>query len=317
MRLAFIGAGGIATDYLESLDVIDGADVVAVCDLVEERAEEAAAPRDADVFTDHRELYDRADFDAVVVCIPPFAHTDQELLAVEHGVDLFVAKPVALTAEKAAEVEAAVEDSDVITQAGYMWRYADVVERAAELLDGREIGMIDGQVWVGVPPASWWGEGDRSGGQIVEQATHIYDLVRYFGGDVERVYAEGDHRLDADVDFEDVVSATMRHEDGTVAHVSNTCGAPDGRFDVHLFAEDARLHLRCIDNELSGVIDGEEVRYGGERDGYTRQLEAFLAACRERDPSLVRSDYGDATETLRTTLAATRSLRTNEPETVE
>jgi predicted dehydrogenase len=316
IRIAFIGAGGIAQNYLGSLDDIDQASVTAICDLDEKRAQEAAEPRDAAVYTDHRDLYEDSDFDAVVVAIPPFAHTDQELLAAEHGTDLFIAKPVALSSEKVAEVETVLEEDGIVTQAGHMWRYADVTDRLLELLDGRTVGMVDGQVWVETPETPWWRERDRSGGQIVEQAAHIYDLVRYVAGDVEQVFAAGDHRLDAPVDFEDVSSVTMSHENGAVSHVSNTCAAPDHQYGLQVVAEDARLDIQYLDNSLSGVVDGEEVHYEGDRDGYARQLESFVDACLTNDPSRVRSDYADAAETLRTALAATRSLESGEPEEV-
>lgn len=313
MRIAFIGAGGIASNYLESLDGIDEVDVAAICDLDEERAVEAATPRNAVVYTDHRNMFDEAGFDALFVTIPPSAHTDQEILAARHGVDLFIAKPVARTEEKAWEVQSELVEHEIITQVGYMWRYSDITNKAEELLDDRTIGLLDGQVWVDVPPSDWWGQTEHSGGQIVEQASHIYDLVRYFGGDVAHVNGTGDHRLGTDaVDFEDVTSVTMRHENGAVAHVSTTCASPDHRYDLHLIADGARLHLDYLENKLTGVVDGEEIQYEGERDGYTRQIEKFVAACLERDRKGVRSDYTDGAETLRLTLSAAEAVETNE-----
>ncbi|MCC2686800.1 MAG: dehydrogenase, partial [Paenibacillaceae bacterium] len=102
MNIAFIGVGGIATRYLKAIDAMADIRVAAVCDLNEARAREVAEPLGATVYTDHRELYKQGGFEAVLICIPPFAHTDQETMAVERNIHLFVAKPVALTMEKAA-----------------------------------------------------------------------------------------------------------------------------------------------------------------------------------------------------------------------
>ena len=67
--------------------------VVAMCDLVEQRAQEAAKEWNAQVFTDYRAMLNELELDAVYVCIPPFAHEDQEILAAEKGMALFVEKP--------------------------------------------------------------------------------------------------------------------------------------------------------------------------------------------------------------------------------
>jgi predicted dehydrogenase len=312
MRAAFVGAGGIAGNYLETLDGIEAADVVAVCDLVEERARDAADPRGAAVFTDVEALFREANFDALFVCVPPFAHGDPERLAAERDLDLFVAKPVARTVETGAELASVLAQSDGITQVGYMWRYADAVDRARGILDGRDLGLLDGRVWVGVPPADWWGTESRSGGQVVEQATHVYDLLRYLGGDVERATGTGGRPLDTRaVDFEDVTSVSLTHAGGAVGHVSTTCAAPDAGYSLDLIAEDCRLHLDCLANELEGVVDDEAVNFTGERDGYARQVEAFVAASDAGDPGRVRCDYADGLETLRTTVAAVEAARSD------
>lgn len=312
MRAAFVGAGGIAGNYLETLAGIDAADVVAVCDLAEERARNAAEPREAAVFTDIDELFATADFDALFVCVPPFAHGEPERLAAERDLDLFVAKPVARTVETGEGIASALAESAGITQVGYMWRYADAVDRARDLLGDRALGLLDGRVWVGVPPADWWGTESKSGGQVVEQATHVYDLLRYLGGDVERATGTGGRPLGtAEVDFEDATSVSLTHADGPIGHVSTTCAAPDPGYTLDLIAEDARLHLDCLANELAGVVDGEQVAFEGERDGYARQIEAFVAASDAGDPERVRCDYADGLETLRTTVAAVEAIRSD------
>ena len=217
IRLAFIGAGGIAQwQHFDTLEETADVDIVAICDIDGETARDVADRFDAVAFTDYRNLYADADFDAVFVCLPPFAHEDQELMAAERGIDLFVEKPLALSNEKAREIHDAIVTNDVIAQIGYNWRYSPGMERATELLDGRQIGYIDGYWWGGVAGGEdhWWRHADRSGGQTVEQATHIFDAVRSLGGDVTRVSAAGANRISDLVDFSDVTSATMEHENG-------------------------------------------------------------------------------------------------------
>lgn len=319
VRFAFIGAGGIASRHLSHLESHDDAAVVAVCDIDEDVAETAAAPHDAAVYTDHHDLYEDATFDAVVVAIPPFAHEDQERLAAEYGVDLFVEKPLALDVETARENARAVEAGDVVSQVGHMNRYADSVERAKEIVEDRTLALVDGHWWSGVPGDDdhWWRRREYSGGQVVEQATHTYDLVRYFAGDVETVHAVGGHRVNVEeVDFEDSTSVSMIHENDVVSHVSATSVSPTVNRGLALVGDGFALEIDPEEDRLTGTVDGEDVDFQGSGGSYGAEMDSFVEAVRTRDQSLCRSPYADALETFETTLAVERALDSGEPEAV-
>lgn len=319
VRLAFIGAGGIASRHLNYLETDDRAAVVAVCDIDSETATASAEPHDAAVFTDHREMYSDAAFDAVVIGIPPFAHEDQEMLAVEHGVDLFVEKPLALTSKRARENATAIETSNILTQVGHMTRYADSVQRATELIDGRTIALVDGHWWCGIPgdPDHWWRQKDFSGGQVVEQATHIYDIVRYFAGNVDVLSAVGGTQIHADeLDFEDSTSASMRHTTGVISQISATSTSSRFSHKLQLTGEGFSLELDLGADTLVGTVDDEEINFEGDNDMYDTEMDAFIKAVETGDESYLRSPYSDARKTFETTLAVERALETGEPQQV-
>lgn len=319
VRFGFIGAGGIASTHLDHLESHDGASVVAVCDIDEDVATAAAEPHGASVFTDHQTMYEEVDFDAVVVAIPPFAHEDQESLAAEHGVDLFVEKPLALDSETVRENAEAINEAGILSQVGHMTRYADSVERAKELIDGRTVALVDGHWWCGIPgnPDHWWRKRDLSGGQVVEQATHTYDVVRYLAGDVESLSAVGGHEVHRDeLDFEDSTSASMRHETGTVSHVSSTSTSARFGHGFRLSGDGFSLELDIGEDSLVGTVDGEEIEYRGDTDMYGPEMDAFVKAVETRDESLLRSPYDDARKTFETTLAVERSISSGEREEV-
>jgi len=307
--IAFIGAGGIASKHLGHFEDNDRANVVAVCDIDEDAADEWAAAHDATAYYDWEDLYDGADFEAVFVCVPPFAHEGQELRAAREGIHLFVEKPLGLGRDYAREVRDAVEAAGILTQVGHHMRYLESVQRARELIGDRTTATIYGQ-WVGGVPGGeghWWREQALSGGQVVEQSTHIFDLVRYFGGDVERVTAEGDLRVRGEVlDFPDAVSATLRHEDGLPSQVMTSSASPSGDNGVTLVGDG--FHLDVSGNTCEGVVDGEEVDFEGDDDGHHTEVDAFVEAVAEDDPGRLRSPYGDAIHTFATTLAVTEAV---------
>src|SRR5919109_4309825 len=95
MRIGFIGVGGIASNYRNSLTRLDRP-VAAVCDINAQRAEQVAAEHGAAAYQDHREMLAREALDVVFIAISPGAHESQVADAAHAGAAVFVAKPVAL-----------------------------------------------------------------------------------------------------------------------------------------------------------------------------------------------------------------------------
>lgn len=299
----------MAEDHLANLADNADAETVAVCATSEASASETAAKFEGEsgdriaAYADPGACYDAEEPDAAIVAVPPFAHPDPELAAAERGIDLLVEKPLALSRDDAREVRDAVESADLVTQAGHMFRYADVVERADELVGDRQVALVEGRWIDAVAPLDWWPEKRLSGGQVVEQAVHVYDLVRHFAGDVASVSARGGQRVvTEEIDFPDSSSATMRHDSGAVSHVAASSASPTHDVGLELVAEDCRLELDLDDHRLSGVVDGEEVRAEGSQRMYADELDAFVAAVEADDPSATRSPYADALRSFEVTM---------------
>ena len=208
VNVGFIGVGGIAQPRLENLDEIDDVSVIAACDIDEEAARQAAEPRDAAVYTDHERMYEESgdELGAVYICLPPFAHTTQETMAAERGIHFLVEKPIALSLEKAHEIEEAVDENEIMAHVSYESRYNPHTEYIKEVTEDRQLALIDSVVRGPVPGTPWWGVKEESGGQIVEMSTHQFDLIRHIAGEVERVVGYGSHEIVDEIDFEDTTA---------------------------------------------------------------------------------------------------------------
>lgn len=301
MNVGFIGAGKMASTLMERVDESDHATITAVCDVDEEAAREAAEPRGAATYTDHETFYEEGggDLDAAFVAIPPFAYDDQVALAAERGIDVFVEKPVALRPEQGRETLAAIEEAGIVTGTGYVFRYDQITEKASELLADREITMFTGRYWSSLLASSWGSKLDLSGGEIVTRTTHVYDLVRYLGGEVDRVTAASTDRIGTpEIDYPDATTATLEHENGIISTVSSAVTSPEWTAELDVVGDDVHLHLDYTTQELTGAIDDEEVRFELPTDRYGREVRAFLEAVRQGEADRVRSDYADAVRTL-------------------
>ncbi|HEX8376113.1 MAG TPA: Gfo/Idh/MocA family oxidoreductase, partial [Geminicoccaceae bacterium] len=246
-RIGLIGAGGIAGRHLGNLLGFEDVRIVAVTDPAFDRAEAAAGRAGARAYADHRAMLDREDLDAAYVCTPPFAHGAPELALVERGLPFFVEKPLGADLATAETIAAAVAARGLVTAVGYHWRYLDTVEEVRSLLAGNPARLLTGYWLDAIPPPVWWRREEQSGGQIVEQATHILDLARHLAGEVEEVYAAASRfpRADyPDSDVADVASATLRFASGAVGSVSAACVLRwPHRVGLHLFGDGLAVEL--------------------------------------------------------------------------
>jgi predicted dehydrogenase len=315
VRVGFIGCGGMANAHFRSLSGMDNVERAAFCDVNLDRAKQATEKFGGKPYSDHRTMLDAEKPDAVYIVVPPGYHDGIEAEVAGRGIPFFIEKPVALSNETTARVQSAIDARNLITSVGYHWRYQGGTDRAKEILKDKTIGMALGYWMGGLPGVPWWRRMDGSGGQFVEQTTHILDLARYLVGDVKRVYAAAALRGMADVegiDVPDVGTATLEFEGGAVGAMSNTCmlGTGGGPVGLHLVARDLWL-------EVGGKVkvrdkDGERVE-GEDVNPTAREDAAFITAVETGDRSGIRSDYADGAKTLALSLAINESFQTRRP----
>ncbi len=98
LKIGIIGCGGIATGkHLPSLAKQKRAEIVAFCDIILERAEEAAAKFGAEgsqVYSDYRKLLENKDIEVVHVCTPNDSHSEITVAALEAGKHVLCEKPM-------------------------------------------------------------------------------------------------------------------------------------------------------------------------------------------------------------------------------
>jgi predicted dehydrogenase len=319
MKIAFIGAGGIAGNYRGSLKRLNQP-ISVICDVNMARAEAVAKEENAKPYADHKEMLLKEKPDVVFVCIPPGAHTTQVADSANSGAALFVAKPIAFDMETALRTRDAIEKVGVINQVGYMARYNDISAKAKELIGGRKLAMGVGRFLCRMGASHpWWGKFKISGGQMLEQTTHVFDLLRYFMGDVEKVQAFGIKGVSSSgiADFEECTVCNLYFANGAVGNVTSTCvsGAPEG-FAAEVVGDDLYLKF-VLDTRLYGNISGQRIDYTGEETGYYRQVEKFIQAVKTNSQESILSNYADAAKTLAITISANRSMATSNVEKVD
>jgi len=315
VKIAFVGAGGNACGHMKRLNDVEGVAIVAVSDVDESRANSAAEEYGAKAYPDYHKMLDEVqEVDAVYVSVPPFAHTDAEILAVQKGCHIFVEKPVALSVEKGLEIWEAIKKAGVISCVGYQVRYVDTTQRLKKYLEGKTIGMVSCHRWGGLPGTPWWRVMSESGGQLVEQTTHQVDLMRYFCGDIVEAYAKYALRTMGDVenlDIPDAQAVVMEFESGALGTLSTSCMADRaGKSDLEILMRGQRVGWSA-----NAISSAPEVAELSAPPAETPNIDqTFVAAIRAGDQGMILSDYWDGLKSMDVTLAANKSAQTNKPE---
>ncbi len=300
MRIATIGTGSIARRHLGVLSSEPEIEIVGHVTSRSDGGAQAAQRWGGRAYTDYREMLDRESPDAVWICVPPGAHGHIERELIARGTHFFVEKPLSADRQTAEEVARALHGSGVIAGVGYHWRAMDTIPEVQSMLVAAPPRMALGAWHDAMPPPEWWRHESTSGGQMVEQATHLIDLARYLAGEAAVVSAAAAHhewQEYPDADVAGVSAALLRHQDGAVGVFTATC----------MLAGRAAAHLQLVcEGSLITITQERAVYEGKERrevrcgnDPFLAEDRAFLEAVRASDPSLLTCDYDDALRTHR------------------
>lgn len=315
-RIALVGAGSVARRHVGVLTSLADVDIVAIADPLRERAEELARQCDARAFTDVDDALDGTEPDAVYVCVPPFAHGPPEKAALARGRPLFVEKPLAVDLRTALDIAGHVEEAGVVTGTGYHWRCLDGVAEAQYLL-GNAAPVLACGYWLDKrPTAAWWAHAEQSGGQVIEQLTHVVDLARLLLGEAVEVYAAGarqhmptEEAID-DGDADDATAATVRFASGSVATLATT-SVLDVKYKaaLHVFGRGLILEL----SETGIVVTNKTGRYHSPAGDLRLAVDREFIQAVRGERAETRAPYDEILRSHQLACAIAESARTNQP----
>ncbi|MEX5720555.1 Gfo/Idh/MocA family protein [Geodermatophilus maliterrae] len=311
LRVGLVGAGGVGARHGHTLSGLDGVELVGVADAVPHAAAALAAELGVPAVDDVGRLLGSG-LDAVWLCVPPFAHGELELAVVRAGLPLFVEKPLGAGRAVAEEVAAAVAGAGVPTATGYHWRHLDTVAAAREVCAAAPPRLVSATWLDKVPPPAWWARAERSGGQVVEQATHVLDLARLLAGEVAEVQAVVAPSSVEGRDVDDATAAVLRFASGAVGTLTAACAQPaKTRAGIELSCAGAAVEL--TETSLAVTTAAGTERSEPAVDARTAVDRAFvdLLVGGTRAEGLV--DYTEALRTHRLAVAIAESARTGEP----
>lgn len=322
LNIAVIGCGRIAGHHCRSIAAADGAQIVALCDLVPEKAQAFAEEHQVDWYVNYHQMFAaHPEIDIVVIATPSGMHCEHAMDVIEgYGKHIIVEKPTFMHPTQADAAFEAAQRAGVRLFPVFQNRYNKAVARVRRALEGGELGEIRvmavrlrwcrPQRYYDLAP--WRGTFSHDGGALTNQGIHHVDLLRYLGGEVLQVNATM-RTLGADIEAEDTVVATFTFESGAVGSLEVTTSARPDDFEasvsivgskglaqlggiavneLQVFTPDPEA---CVENSVDFVgIEGHGAVYGyGHYDMY----RDVVACLRGEAPYPVSRE--DSTATLR------------------
>lgn len=249
---------------------------------------------------------------AASVAVPTHAHYQVASELIEAGVHVLVEKPVAATVEQGRRLVAMAAQRQVVLAVGHIERYNTAIVDLKRRLDEGQLGRVFQANARRLGP---FPNRIRDVGVVVDLATHDLDIMRYVSGsEATRVYAET--RREIHTSNEDLVNALVSFDGGMLGLLEINWLTPTkirefsvtgerGMFRVDYltqdlyFFENPVVDASTFDQHLSvlrgGVHEGAMTRYAlSKHEPLRREIEAFLAAVRGEQSSIVTGDDGVA-----------------------
>ena len=295
LRFGIVGAGGIGGSHLHVIEQRSDAKVVVACD-VAESVRDALCEKGYAVTEKWEDVVANGDVDAVVVALPHHLYPLVVSEALRAGKHVLQEKPLAHNLEGArTTLEAARDSGSSILMVCGQSKYQPGFQRARETVASGALGklfMVRGAItyrWGNAFDDNWSWRGNKalSGGTaIIDSGWHILDLMNWFAGTPETVYATTGrgNALPGDYDVDDRAVVTMEYAGGAVgvAAISFICLPAERKVVLHgtegsLEVTDTELRLH-----LGAQQDAEVTAFPAVDNSLSPQMERFI--------ELVRSD---------------------------
>lgn len=335
IRFAIVGCGVIAPTHTLCLAELPDARLVAVCDIIEEKAHQLASTYFCDAYANYVEMVQRDDIDVVLVLTPSGLHAQVGIAAARAGKHVVVEKPIDVTLEKADALIDACRQAGVSLSVISQHRFDPAIVALKQAVKEGRLGQLNfGSAqtkWYRTQEyydsAGWRGTWELDGGgALMNQSVHYVDLLTYIMGPVEELHGYCALRAHERIAVEDVAVASLRFASGALGFLEGSTLAYPGfftRLDVHgslatVIVENDKVkewvfrsgEICPVPAEPSGFIGGSSSQNIWHH-AHKRQLADIIEAIRSQRPPLVTGEEGR--RALQIVLAVYESARSGQP----
>ena len=331
VKFAVIGCGRIAPNHFDAIKNSPHTKLVAVCDIIEEKAKKAAYENGLEKwYTDAVHMLESEEIDVCCVLTPSGLHCETACLAAKHGVNVLCEKPLEISVEKMQKMIDTCRENHVKLGSIFQRRTYDGAIKVKEIIEKGSIGKVtladaslkyyrdqdyyDSGEWRG----TWELDG---GGALMNQGVHGVDMISWIMGGVHSVYANCE-TLVWDIETEDTAVVNVKFKNGALGVIQATTTAYPGLDTIFSFHGtegsisfgDDRLYMWDVKDkalkkpEIYSSMGGKNCQYSSTNMGHITQIEDMaLAIIEDREPMITGEDAKKSVEII---LAIYESART-------
>ncbi|MBP9732116.1 MAG: Gfo/Idh/MocA family oxidoreductase [Candidatus Magasanikbacteria bacterium] len=253
LRIGLIGLGHFGKHYARLLQVIPGAEFVAVASTTKESIENSNVELDARIIraANAHELLEDTSIDAVVIATPPSTHADLICEALQAGKHVLVEKPMVLSLAEAKKVEKEVKSSGKIFMVGFQYVFNEYIRYIKEHIES--LGAIKYVVAENLYP----GPLRADVGVFMDAGIHDFSIFEYLFSPGTVVDCTGASRSFGNSTHDDFAAATVTFANGLMAHMLTSWYWPEkvrkltivGDKGMVLFNDRDEIKLRWIEHK--------------------------------------------------------------------
>lgn len=259
MKYALIGCGRIAKNHIQAV-INNKLELVAVCDIVPEQMElllsKNGLEKDANIkrYTDYKQMIQENQIELIGIATESGVHAEIALYCIEHGINLIIEKPIAMSISDANEIIKRSQEKNIKVSACHQNRFNIAVQEMRKALEEGRFGKIShGSVHVRwnrnenyYTQAPWRGKWESDGGALMNQCIHGIDLLRWMmGDDVDEVYGQTRQQIHDYLEAEDLGMAVLKFKNGAIATIEGTTNVYPQNLEetLYLFGENGTVKL--------------------------------------------------------------------------
>lgn len=328
LGVCIVGSGDMGTKHAERWSKLPEAELVAVVDIIEARAQTLARTHHLEnAFLDYRPAVSLPEVDVVSVCVPTSDHPEVTIFAARQGKHVLCEKPIALTLAEVEAMAEAAQKNDVKLGLGFMRRYSSITNDLKAWLAQGELGrpvMYHAVDVREIRPKLEMHDVRANGGPVIDMGVHLFDgWGCIFDSPPVEVYAQGlklaqDRGELAHIQeiAYDTASIVVRYASGDIGTFVVSWGlppgvTPPGRPD-HIFgpAGLAEVAYGITHQEVRVSRRGaeSELVFSSDQDMYQLEINDFARAILEDRPP--QTTAADGKRSLQVALAALESIQT-------
>ena len=260
MKYALIGCGRIATNHVKAV-LNNNLDFIAACDIELDNIDILLSKHDLqnddsiDRYTDYKKMIEEhPELELVAIATSSGVHAEIALYCIDHGINVIIEKPMAMSMSDAEEIIRRSEEKGVKVSACHQNRFNVAVQQMRKALESGRFGKLShGSIHVRwnrgkqyYDQASWRGTWADDGGCLMNQCIHGIDLLRWMmGDDVVSVYGVTRQQQHDYLEAEDVGMAVVTFANGAVATIEGTTNVYPQNLEetLYLFGENGTVKL--------------------------------------------------------------------------